>query len=443
MLVAALLACLGGGFALRARQAAAPASPLSTDDRAYGRIAIALGTGHGYGDEGIRNPYQWAPGAPALFAVASRIGPASDSADFGIPSAYWAQAIVGTLLIGAAFALAALLAGGLAGLAAAAAVAFYPPLVQTAGHQLSEPLGALLLTLACAALARASNGPRGRWLALAGVLFGLMVLTRADLLLTPLLAAVVVAVWLARGAGALGRVRAAAALLVPALLVIVPWIVVASLAERRVVPVSDGGSSALYVGTYLPGGGTIFGLKREFARETRRRVPDTRQLSDLKIPAEKVLRAVAARHPELPPRVALRRAAMHNLSVYGLGHPGEFASMMLRKAGRMWSEPTTGEHPQGRGNSAGEVAVHRGLLAAAVVGLLAGLWRRRDPVLLTIAAIALYSTLDNMILIAEARHGLPLLPVLFAAGAAGWALALRGRAAPAPPAPAPAQAVAR
>jgi hypothetical protein len=55
------------------------------------------------------------------------------------------------------------------------------------------------------------------------------------------------------------------------------------------------------------------------------------------------------------------------------------------------------------------------------------LWRRRDPVLMLVTAIVVYSTLLNALLIAEARHNLPLLPALYAAGAAGWAIALGPR----------------
>src|SRR5438445_7621344 len=98
-----LVVCLVAGFALRAGQAASPVSHLSADERAYGRVAQAIALGQGYGDRGMKDPYQWAPGAPALFALADRIGPNQSAEKFQIRSAYWAQAIVGTLLIAIAF----------------------------------------------------------------------------------------------------------------------------------------------------------------------------------------------------------------------------------------------------------------------------------------------------------------------------------------------------
>jgi hypothetical protein len=114
--------------------------------------------------------------------------------------------------------------------------------------------------------------------------------------------------------------------------------------------------------------------------------------------------------------------------------------MMGRKAGRMWLAPSRSTLHDGVWSRTPGRVVHLVLLAAAVLGLAAGLWRRRDPVLLLVAAIVLYSTLLNTLLIAEARHNLPLLPVLYAAGAAGWAIALSGRRAAGEPGRSPATA---
>jgi CHASE2 domain-containing sensor protein len=91
----------------------------------------------------------------------------------------------------------------------------------------------------------------------------------------------------------------------------------------------------------------------------------------------------------------------------------------------MPSRSTLRTHGRSRDRSR---TVHLVLLAAALLGLAAGLWRRRHPALLLVAAVLVYSTLLNTILIAEARHNLPLLPALYAAGAAGWAIALARRA---------------
>jgi hypothetical protein len=445
--VAALLVlCLAGGFALRAQNAASPSERRSADQTAYGRIAVALAAGGGYGDSEMRDPYQWAPGAPALFALAHVVGGGwVRHTGFRLQAAYWAQAVAGTLAIGVAFLLAWLTAGGggalarpaiaagAAGAAAAAAVAFYPPLVAAAGSQLSEPLGALLLLAGCALLAAADRRPRAWRLVLCGLLLGVTVLARADLLLAPVLAAAIAAWRVPLGRGARGRLASGLAVLAAGVAVVGPWILVASQAEGRFVPVSDGGASALYVGTFLPGGGTLTGLKRELAPETRRTHPGVRGEPDFRIPAALVLATVAARHPDVPKRVALRRETSRNFSDYALGRPAAFLGMMASKAARMWLAPSRSTLHTGTWSQTPGRVAHLALLAAALLGLGAGLWRRRDPVLLLVAAVVLYSTLLNTLLIAEARHNLPLLPVLYAAGAAGWAIALTARGATAQP----------
>src|SRR5205085_7556316 len=77
-------------------------------------------------------------------------------------------------------------AGGTAAmLVAAAVVAFYPPLVSGSGALLSEPLGALLATLAVGAAGWGARDGRLAALFPCGVLLGVLALIRADLLLAP------------------------------------------------------------------------------------------------------------------------------------------------------------------------------------------------------------------------------------------------------------------
>lgn len=144
-----LLAVVLVGGGLRAQQAAHPGRYLSPDERSYARIALHLADTGQYGAPGMDDPWHWAPGAPAMFAAAHLLSPHADGA--GTPqdlrTAFWAQALIGTLLILAVFFLAAGLGGPLAGLAAAALVASYPPLIRSTGDLISEPLGALTLTL--------------------------------------------------------------------------------------------------------------------------------------------------------------------------------------------------------------------------------------------------------------------------------------------------------
>ena len=142
-----------------------------------------------------------------LFAAGHAVFPDAASAKtFDIPSAYWLQAIVslGTAL--AAFTIAALLAGAWAGVAAAALVGFYPPLILATGEQLD---GAVRRVLGDASRSRCSRSPRGSskaWVfGLGGLALGAAVLTRADLLPVPFVLAPLVAVWTWRAAHDLKR----------------------------------------------------------------------------------------------------------------------------------------------------------------------------------------------------------------------------------------------
>ena len=192
----ALLAVLAGSFAFHAYRAEHPTTSYqSADERSYGKLAVGIADEHTYGN-GLRDPLHWPPGAPMLFAGAHEIAPDAASAEtFDLPAAYWLQALVslGTAL--AAFGIAALLAGAWAGVAAAALVGLYPPLILATGEQISEPLGAFWLTLAfllCVVAAR-----RGRvWIfAAGGLALGAAVLTRADLLPVPFVLGPLVALW--------------------------------------------------------------------------------------------------------------------------------------------------------------------------------------------------------------------------------------------------------
>jgi uncharacterized protein YqgC (DUF456 family) len=423
---AALVALVVAGGALRLAASGDPGHRLFPDEQSYGRLATGLAERGDYGDSRLGDRTRWAPGAPVAFAAADRVLPSRRAAQpHEVPAARTAQALLGTLMIPAAFGLAALLAGPGAGLAAAAAIALFPPLITVSRYQISEPLAALLVLLGMLALAwgvaRTGPGRSAPWAAAAGALLGLAVLTRADLLVPVLLAAP--ALWLVtrRAAGA----RPALALAAAVLVVVLPWVAFASLNRGRLVPVSGGGPGTLFMGTYLPGEGTVVGFKRGLAGEARARFPDLRDVDPLRMPAGRVLDAVAARRPGEPRDAALTAEALANVRRYALGDPVGYAAMTLRKVQRLWSRPFQTPQPA-------LIAIHLALLAAAVAGVVLGALRR-EPVAVVLAAIVALSTLDNMVLVPEPRHNMPLFPALVAVGAAG--LAVRR------PAPAPAAAV--
>jgi 4-amino-4-deoxy-L-arabinose transferase-like glycosyltransferase len=415
------------GGALRAEPASNPKTRQSVDERAYARLARTLARHGEYGAREMRDPLRWAPGAPVAFAVAHEIRPRGTGERWDVPSAYAMQWAFATALVPAVFVLAALLAGVPAGLLAAAAIAVYPPLINATGDLLTEPLGALMLALALIATVLALRRPTVGRTAGAGALLGLTVLVRADLLPVPFLLVALTAgvAWQAHGRRR--GLMAAGAMAAGVLAMIGPWSAYASHREGRFVPVSTGGASNLYVGTYVPGGGTMFGLKREWGDRVREHFPHLRGEPDWALPQLRVMDTVAATHPEEPDReAALRAAVRDNLRDHVLGDPLGYAAMSGRKVTRLWLSYTVGT--DGVQNAAVRT-VHVLLVLLGFAGLAAGLiaTRGRAHGLWAVVVVVGWVTVVNVVLVSEARHNLPVMPVLVAGGAAGAALAVRQR----------------
>jgi 4-amino-4-deoxy-L-arabinose transferase-like glycosyltransferase len=399
----------------------------SADERSYGKLAVDLAEHGHYGDRttGMSDPLHWAPGAPVLFAFAHKLFPDRASAETDdIPSAYRLQAVVSTLTAGAASWLVWMLAGPWAGLVAAALVGFYPPLILATGEQLSEPLGAFLLIAAFAVLAVATRF-RKLWATVgAGVLLGLAVLTRADLLPVPFLVAALVGAWAWwTGEGLRRGVLAAAVLATAAAITVAPWVAYASMRAGRFVPVTTAGPSSLFIGTYLPGNGTTAGLKRTLGDEAKRLNPRFHGIPNSELQAQWVLDVIAARHPGLEPHAALTLEARRNLVRYGLGQPLRFGAMMLDKGlHRLWSH-------YARGGARQELiairAWHVVLVLLCLSGLVLGVVRHRSLLLATILTAAVTLTAVHMLAVSQARYNLPLMPTLIAGGVTGWFLAAR------------------
>jgi hypothetical protein len=229
------------------------------------------------------------------------------------------------------------------------------------GDLLSEPLGALWLTASPLAVIR-------RRYALGGLLLAAALLTRANLLvLIPL-----VAVLLGKRHGALFAVAA----LVPVGL----WSLNVS------APVSTGGGSAFFVGTFLPGDATL----------------------------------VATRHPDRDRDAALRAEAWRNLRTYPREAPAAYAAMVSKKLPRLWLKPS----PRSDGLRATPLRIwHALIVLAAFAGLLLAGNR-------LVAGALLAFTLLHLVVEAIPRYALPALPVLIAAGTAGWFSWLAARRAP-------------
>ena len=106
--------------------------------------------------------------------------------------------------------------------------------------------------------------------------------------------------------------------------------------------------------------------------------------------------------------------------------------MLAAKAWRMWAFPFQGTF---RRVGTTTIWLHRLLVALALVGLVAGLIRRRSAILgLVLLTLGVTAALD-VAFVAEARHAFRLMPALLAGGAGGWAL-LAGRSSASGPPPA-------
>ncbi|MEA2290640.1 MAG: hypothetical protein QOD55_2637 [Solirubrobacteraceae bacterium] len=412
---------LAAGAATRAAAVLDHGRFLSTDERAYASLGIAVSRGE-YSAPGMDDPLHWPPGTPLLFGVARQLT-GDDGSRLDPMAAYWAQGLVGVALIAVVFLIGRLLAGPWAGVAAAAGVVLYPPLSYISGDLVSEPLGALTIALVILALGWAWRAPAAWRFAVAGAATGAAILVRADLLVLPFVLAVVVVLSLRRS-GARPALLAGAAYLLAAVLALAPWSIYATGRRHQLTPVTSSSWSALFVGTYLPGDGRIFGMREALGPVAKAHSPRLRAIPNRNLRTEWILDAVAARHPELGRSAALERETKRNLRVYALGRPLDFAAMQGRKLARMWIGYDRGTHHARRGWI---LAVHLLLSAAGLAGLLAGLRRTGHPLLWAILVTVLTVTAVNSFFVSEARHNVRLVPLLLAGGAAGAALAMVSR----------------
>jgi len=426
-----VLLTIAGGVA-RGIVAAHPTKFQAADENAYARIAHSLADRHSFTPHGMSDPMRWGPGAPIALAVSMRLDPGVSTNPHDVKSAYPWQAAFGTLLIPATFIIGLLLAGEIAGIVAAAAVAAYPPLIDASGDLLTEPLGALMLALALIAMLLALRRPTWWRAVVTGVLFGLTVLVRVDLLAIPAIAAAMLAITVLIRSGLRGALLPTAAIVAGILIPLAPWSIFASGVKGQFVPVTSGGYSNLFIGTYLPGGGRLYGVKKELAPKVFKLHPKLAGEPYASVPQTLIFQAIEHEHPGLSENDALKEASKQNIRRYAIGQPLRFAGMLAQKAWRLWGWPTRGS---GRTREGWMRLIHLPLVILATIGLaLALILRRaRDPGIWTLTLILLYVTATNAVLVAEPRHNLPVMPVLTVAGAVGYVLAYRrwGRRPPA------------
>ena len=397
-----LIGVLALGLGLRAQAALTPPADVGNDAAAYMQIAQALCEDQRYGGPAQSSPNDWSPGAPLLYAaVYYATGGVHPTA------ALLLVALLGTGTILLTYLLARRLAGPAAGAVAALLAATYPAFVENNGRLLAEPVALFWLPASMLAFLWASDRGRiWRWLA-PGALLGLTTLTRPEYLPFVALFALLALLRVARRAGLL-RGLAAAALLTAAFCgVLAPWTVRNAVTLDRFVPVTTGGGKALFVATYLPGDGRQQLVKRRLiARYYRKEdLPYEQVLATEMAP---LLDRVARKYPQLSRDAALARIGRENFVSYATEQPLDYAWMVIRKIQNIWD----------RGSSAAMsprfwFAYHKVLVFWALAALVGLAWRRRWetlPIGLTVLGI----TLIGGLLLAVPRRALPLMPFVLA-----------------------------
>jgi hypothetical protein len=399
----ALLAVLVLALALRVWSAARGYDIRNGSDAdIYQRLAAHLHENGTFGLPGSQNPYDFAPGVPyfaaAVYALVGQVTPLT---------ARLVMAVLSTLVVVVVFLLGRRLAGPWAGLVGAALTAVYPPAIFYAGLLMGEPLAMLTVASAILAFLWAADDGRSPWAwSLPGALFGVTAFLRPEYLFLTALFALLAVLVVARRRNA-WRGLAAGALLAAAFAVVVaPWTIHVSDETGELTPVSTGGGKALFIGTYLPGGGLHEGVKRSLYH--RFRGGGTLTPEQLRAtPMNPLLDEVAKRYPNLPRDTALQRIGRRNLVRWSTGEPRAFAEMMQGKMRHMW---------RGSGAPSDTLAgagFHYLVLALGLVGLVLLALRRRWEALPLGLLIVGISVLGGLLL-AGTRRNVPVMPVLLA-----------------------------
>jgi hypothetical protein len=386
LIALALIAVAGLGT--RAYVVANPVANPADDSHAYFALSKALYEEGSYGGPSFRDPSDWSPGAPLLYAASFY---ATGGAREG--TARIVEALMGVAAILVAFALGNRLGGRATGLLAAFAVAVYPPFIHSTGELMSEPPAILTLPAAVLAFLWAGEQERLRAWLLPGLLFGLTAMFRPEYLFVGAAFVVLAAIRIARqkafvasgpggdkrrtrwSAGGWRPGAAGAALLAVGLLLpIVPWTIRNVDVLGRVVPISTGSGKALYVGTFLPADGEYQRVKALLAKRYLDRDLDPNSAALDAIPPTPLFDRVAARYPELPRDSALGKIGKQNLSKYFGEDPLGYLAMTVRKVGRMWSSGVGEAMSSTAGRAAQILLVALGLAGSALLALRRSWW---------------------------------------------------------------------
>jgi hypothetical protein len=422
VLLAAIVALIVAGTVLRV-DVIGTNNRLSTDEQAYIYNADRILADHPIAT------FKWAPGTSLMFAAASilRGYPKVSLVTHSHGVAQYAQLLTEMATLALIAFMAWVLAGPWSALIAVALMSTYEPLIDITRTFLSEPLGALALLAMVASICWARRRD-AHSLVLAGIVAGCAGLVREDLSIA---VAVIMIGMLVEGRRTFGRTLARTALYgLVALATVTPYVVYASLRERHFTPIVSAGPNALFLGTYLPGGGNQFidieVTQKQVCQRFRLTRPRLCHLSAGN--AQGLFALVQAEHPGKSEASAAEAAALDNLNKYMLGEPLKFAHMLWKKAWNMWSLPWSGGNAGSGGGLVHTTSVfqHRLYSAIAWIGILLGLlalWRRWAYVVPVLALLAI--ALLNTFFAITPRDNVRFMPFVFLYGAVGLVSVVR------------------
>ena len=424
LIALAVIAALGLG--LRAYAVVHPVANPADDSHAYYALSKSLYTEGSYGGPEFKDPSDWSPGAPLLYAAAFY---ATAGAREG--TARIVEALMGVAAILVVFLLGERLARGVSGpggidagravgLMAAFAVAVYPPFIHSTGELMSEPPAILTLPAAVLAFLWASEQERLRAWLVPGLLFGLTAMFRPEYLFVAAAFVVLAAVRVGVARGWRPGLAGAGLLLAALLLPIVPWTIRNVDVLHRVVPISTGSGKALYVGTYLPADGEYQRVKALlYERYEHKSLPPNSEALNEVDPTPLFDKVWKASYPELSRDAALGKIGKQNFSKYFGEDPVGYLAMTARKVGRMWSSGVGAAMSSGLGRAVQILLVALGLAGFVLLGV-----RRRWWDLLALATPIVLVTAVGAISLAAPRRNEVLMTLVFPLAALALSSAL-------------------
>jgi 4-amino-4-deoxy-L-arabinose transferase-like glycosyltransferase len=375
------------------------------DAVAYATIAASLEHGEGFtlGPEATQPASNYSPGLPLLAGGIYEL-----SGGVHERLARLVLALVGSLAVLFTYLIGRRLAGPLAGLVGAGAVAIYPALLEYQGMLMGEPLAATLLSGAVLGMLWASSAGNGGWL-VPGILLGALTLVRPEYLAISIPIAVVVFALAGRENWKLGLAQAAI-LLAGVVLAIAPWAVRNVVELDRFVPVSTGGGQVLFAGSYMPSGGD----PERVGAEVLERHPGLAKQLPADARLEQILAALAGqRYPGMESDAALARMGRERLWDDISERPVGYAGFVAAKVSRIW-----GHGARDVMRKPGWEVFHLLLIGLGLLGLGVLAWQRRwEALLLGVALLAVTAT--GALLVASPRRVLVTIPLVAALAGVG------------------------